>query len=171
MTTQQLHLMNGFYLVALILVAFFTRATARRIAGALVGGIAGGGMALGVDALGEEWGWWRMAIWGPSLLPLVYLDFVVSVMPIYLVTWRVARKFGWRGLAVVAGGLAGIGPPRDYAYMARFPAWGSYARGIVPVLAIAAIYALLLPLGHGVMRLVAGPASADRLSRRPWEAA
>jgi len=45
------------------------------------------------------------------------------------------------------------------------------ARGIVPVLAIAAIYALLLPLGHGVMRLVAGPASADRLSRRPWEAA
>ena len=28
---------------------------------------------------------------------------------------------------------------------------------------------LLMLVGHGVMRLVAGPAGADRLARRPWE--
>jgi hypothetical protein len=171
MTTQQLYLINCLYLVALVLVAFFTRATARRIAGALVGGVAVSVMALGADALGEELGWWRMAVWGPHILPLVCLSFVVSVTPIYLVTWRVARKFGRRGLVVVVVALTVIGPPRDYAYMARFPEWGSYAPGVVPVLAIAAIYAMLVPLGHSLMRLVAGPAKTDRLARRPWESA
>lgn len=171
MTTQQLYLFNGLYLAGLVVVAILTRATARRIVGALAGGAAVGVMALSADALGEKLGWWRMAIWGPYLLPLVYLDFVVSAAPIYLVTWRVARRFGRRGLAVVAAVLTVIGPPRDYAYMARFPEWGSYAPGVVPVLAIAAIYALLIPLGHGVMRLVAGPAREDRLARRPWDAA
>jgi hypothetical protein len=37
MTTLQLHVFNGLYLALLIVVAFFTRATARRIAGALAG--------------------------------------------------------------------------------------------------------------------------------------
>jgi Uma2 family endonuclease len=40
---------------------------------------------------------------------------------------RVARRFGWRGLAVVAIVAAFIGPPRDYWYMATFPEWGAYA--------------------------------------------
>ncbi len=110
-----------------------------------------------------------MAIWGPDILPLVYFNFVISVTPIYLVTWRIARKFGRRGLAVAVVVLTVIGPPRDYAYMARFPEWGRYAPGVVPALAIAAIYASLVPLGHPVMRLIAGPAGADRLARRPWE--
>ena len=29
----------------------------------------------------------------------------------FLITWRIARRFGWRGLAVVAGIAAVIGPP------------------------------------------------------------
>ena len=112
-----------------------------------------------------------MAIWVPSILPLLYVAFVVSIAPIYLVTWRVARRFGWRGLAVAAVVIAVLGPPRDYAYMASFPEWGSYGPGIVPVLAIAGIYAMLVPLGHFVMRPIAGPPCADRLVRRPWETA
>jgi hypothetical protein len=171
MTTQQLYLINCLYLVALVLVAFFTRATRRRCAGALFGGAVAGAMALGADALGEKWGWWRMTIFGPHMLSLVYLGFVVSLTPIFLVTWRVARKFGWRGLAVVVLVLTVIGPPRDYAFMARFPEWGSYAPGIVPILAIAALYAMLVAVGHSVMRLVAGPAGTDRLVRWPWESA
>jgi exosortase/archaeosortase len=39
------------------------------------------------------------------------------------------------------------------------------------VLAISASYVILVLVGHGVMRLVAGPARADRLAQRPWEAA
>ena len=84
---------------------------------------------------------------------------------------KIAHRFGWRGLAVVVVGLAVFGPVRDYQYMARFPEWGAYAPGAAPVLVISATYVLLVVLGHGVMRLVAGPAREDRLARRPWEAA
>jgi hypothetical protein len=37
MTTQQLHIFNGLYFAALVVVALLTRATAWRIAGALAG--------------------------------------------------------------------------------------------------------------------------------------
>jgi hypothetical protein len=90
---------------------------------------------------------------------------------IYLITWRIARRLGWRGLVVVMVVFAALGPVRDYQYMAMFPGWGAYAPGIAPVLAIAATYAVMVVLGHGVMRLVAGPAREDRRARRPWESA
>jgi hypothetical protein len=54
MTTVQLHLFNAAYLVLLIVVANLTRATPRRIAGALAGGVAMGLVMLGAIALGEE---------------------------------------------------------------------------------------------------------------------
>ena len=171
MTTQQLHLFNGLYMVVLVVVAVVTRATARRIAGALAGGTVFGVVALGIIALGEGVGWWHMAItWEPYFLTVLWINSALCAF-IYLITWRIARRFGWRGLAVVVIVAAVIGPPRDYWYMARFPEWGAYGPGIAPVLAISATYALMVVLGHGVMRLVAGPARGDRLARRPWEAA
>jgi len=169
MTTQQLHLFNALYLVVFVIVTVLTRATARRFAGALAGAALGGVVALGIIALGEEAGWWHMAItWEPYFLTLLWIDFALCAF-IYLITWRIARRFGWRGLAVVVIVAAIIGPPRDYWYMARFPEWGAYGPGPAPVLAVSATYVLLVVLGHGVMRLVAGPARADRLARRPWE--
>lgn len=171
MTRLQLHLFNCLYLAVLVAVALFTRATARRIAGALAGGAAFGVVALGIIALGEEVGWWHMAItWEPYFVTLLLLGFVMCAF-IYLLTSRIARRFGWRGLAVVVIVAAIIGPPRDYWYMARFPEWGAYGPGVAPVLAVAATYAFMVLLGHGVMRLIAGPARADRLARRPWETA
>jgi uncharacterized membrane protein len=171
MTTQQLYLFNCIYLVVSVVVAVLTRATMRRIAGSLAGGGAAGVVALGIIALGERVGWWRMAItWEPYFLTLMLIDFALCAF-IFLVTWRIARRFGWRGLAVVLVVLAVIGPPRDYWYMRRFPEWGSYGPGVAPVLAISATYVVLVLVGHGVMRLVAGPAREDRLARRPWESA
>jgi hypothetical protein len=172
MTTTQLHLFNGLYLVLLIVVAYLTRATPRRIAGALAGGAGLGVLMLGAVALGEERGWWHFVIaWEPYFLTLLFLDAVISGAAILLVTWRVARRFGWRGLAVVVVLLAIIGPPRDYAFMKTFPEWGAYGPGIAPFVAVAVIYALLVPVGQSVMRLVAGPARADPLARRAWEIA
>ena len=55
--------------------------------------------------------------------------------------------------------------------MARFPEWGSYAPGFAPVFAISAAYVILGILGHGTMRLIAGPASADSLAHKLWEPA
>lgn len=171
MTTQQLHLFNGLALVILLVVAILTRATARRIAGALAGGAVAGVAALGIIALGEEVGWWHFAItWEPYFLTLLWIDFALCAY-IFLITWRIARRFRLRGLAVAVVVTAIIGPPRDYWYMARFPEWGAYAPGIAPVLAISTTYVLLGVVGHGVMRLVAGPARGSPLARRPWEAA
>ncbi|HEV2969249.1 MAG TPA: hypothetical protein VGY55_04605 [Pirellulales bacterium] len=166
MTTLQLHVFNALYLALLVVVAFFTRATARRIAGALVGGAVFGVVCLGIIALGEKVGWWHFTItWKPYFLTLMLLGFAISCAPVYLVTWRLARRFGWRGLAVFAVFAALIGPPRDNWYMAKFPEWGAYGPGIAPILAIAATYAIMVLLGHSVMRMVAGPARGSPLAR------
>jgi len=171
MTKEQLYLFNGLYFVLLVVVAILTRATARRIIGALAGGLAVGVAGLAIIALGERAKWWHQVLtWQLYFLALLLVDFALCAF-VFLITWRIARRFGSRGLAVAVVFAAVIGPPRDYWYMARFPEWGFYARGVVPVLAISASYVLLGILGHGVMRLVAGPAREDRLARRPWEAA
>jgi uncharacterized membrane protein len=128
-------------------------------------------LALGIIALCVAAGWWRFAItWEPYYLTLLWIDFALGAY-VYLITWRIARRFGWRGLAVVVIVAAVIGPPRDYWYMQRFPEWGSYAPGVAPILAISATYVIVVVLGQGVMRLVAGPARGSPLARRPWEAA
>jgi len=169
MTTQQLHLFNGLYLVIFVAVALLTRATIRRIAGALAGGAVAGVLALGSVAVGEDARWWHMAIdWEPYYLTLLWLDFALGAF-IYLITWRIARRFGWRGLVVIGILFAVLGPVRDYQYINRFPQWGAYAPGFAPILAISATYIMLLAVGHWVMWLVAGPAGQDRLARRRWE--
>lgn len=114
MTTTLLHLFNFFYLVLSVVVAILTRATPRRIAGALAGGAASGVVALGLIALWERVGWWHMVMpglftWEPYFLTLMLID--------------------------------------------------------------ATLWAFIVLVGHGVMRLVAGPAREDRLARRPWESA
>jgi hypothetical protein len=170
-TRQQLYLFSCLYLVALVIAAVLTRATLRRIAGALVGAAVAGVALLGIVAIAEHAGWWHMAItWEPYFLTLLW----ISTIPcgfIFLITWRIARRFGRRGMAVAAFVVAVLGPVRDYSYMATFPKWGSYAPGFAPIFAISVAYVILGILGHGTMRLVAGPASADRLARRPWEPA
>ena len=166
MTTQQLYLFNGLYLIVVIAVAYFTRATARRLVGALVAGAVISVVGLGIIVLGERVGWWHMVIdWEPYHLTLLLIGLAECAF-IYLLTWRIARRFGSRGLAMSVVGAAIIGPPRDYWYMAKFPEWGAYAPGPAPVIAIAATYALIVGLGHAVMWLVAGPSTADQLARR-----
>ena len=164
MTTNQLILMTCAYFLGLVVIAYFTLATARRIAGALAGGAAAAWMGLGAIALGEALGWWRVPTSRtPHFLVLGYLGFTISLAPIYLVTWRVARRFGSYGLAVSLGAVALVGPPRDYLFAATFPEWIVFAPGIAPVLGVAATYVGWVALGHAVMRLVAGPARGDRL--------
>ena len=168
MTPLQLIVVTFAYLVELVVVVYFTRATARRIAGAFVGGAAVALMGMAAIVLGNVLGLWRVPIfWTPYFLTLFYLGFAISVTPIYLITWRLARRFGWRGLAVFIGIVAIIGPPRDYLFAATFPAWMVFAPGVAPILADAVTYIGIVALGHAVMRLIAGPSSEDHLARRP----
>ena len=167
MTTQQILLVTGLYLAALVAVTYFTRATARRVVGALVGGTAAALMAMRVIALCEALGWWHIPFAPtPYFVPVLYVGLAISLTPIYLITWRLARRFGWRGLAVCLGIVAIIGPPRDYLYAATFPKWMVFAPGVAPILADSAAYILIVVVGHAVMRVVAGAARADRLVRK-----
>jgi hypothetical protein len=161
-------LMTGLYLTALIAVAYVTRAKVRRIMGAIAGGAVFGLVGVLGVALGEAQGWWHVPTAGTSHFQLLlWLGLAVSCSPDYLMTWRVARRFGGRGLAVCVLGSAMIGPPRDYAIAAMFPDWMVFSPGVAPVLADASIYVLLIVVGHGVMRLIAGPAQSDSLARSP----
>jgi hypothetical protein len=170
-TAQQLHLFNGLYLVVLVVVAVLTRATARRIAGALAGAAVMNPVGLAIVALGERGGWWHWLFpWEPNFLTALWINCALCAF-VFLITWRIARRFGGRGLAVFAVVAAVMGPIRDKSFVERFPEWGSFAPGVAPVLAISASYVLFGVLGHGVMRLVAGPARGSPLARRPWEAA
>ena len=82
MTTQQLILISCLYLAELVIVTYFTRATPRRIAGALAGGATVGLFGLGAIVLGNAFEFWRVPIfWTPSFLPLFYLGFVISGYP------------------------------------------------------------------------------------------
>jgi hypothetical protein len=166
MTTGQLLLMTGFYLTVFVLVAYFTRATVRRIAGALAGGAVFGVVALLAVALGETQRWWILPKAGTShFYWLLWIGFTVSCAPDYLIVWRVARRFGARGLAVCVLVSAIIGPPRDYGIAATFPEWMTFSPGIAPIVADALVYVLLVVVGYAVMRMVAGPDQGDPLAR------
>jgi len=170
-TEQHLYLFGCLYLVVLAVVAVLTRATKRRIAGAVAGGAVVGVALLGIVAIGESAGWWHFVF--PSA-PYFLALMCIGTIPcgfVFLITWRIAHRFGGRGLLVAITVAAVIGPPRDYWYMRTFPEWGAFAPGLAPVLAISAAYVTLGILGHATMRLVSGPAAADLLARRPWEPA
>ncbi|MEP6849465.1 MAG: hypothetical protein ABI999_11460 [Acidobacteriota bacterium] len=168
MTTLEMLVVTGLYMILLVAVIYFTRATLRRVAGAFVGALAASLMALGVIALCEALGLWNIPF-EPNLyfLPIFYLGTAITLAPVYLITWRLARRFGWRGLAIFIGIVAIIGPPRDYLYAITFPAWMVFAPGIAPILADSAAYVSMVVLGHAVMRVISGPARQDRLARQP----
>src|ERR1022692_917457 len=116
MTTQQLWLFSCLALIITTVVAVLTRATLRRIAGASAGAAADGVVMLGIIAFCERAGWWHMAIpWEPYFLTLFLIN-VALCGYVFLITWRIARRFGGRGLAVAVGVIAVLGPLRDSWY-------------------------------------------------------
>jgi len=125
MTARQIYLFTFLHVVLLAVVVVLTRATPRRNGGDLAGPAAAGPAMLGIAALGESAGWWHFVMaWQPYYLTLM----CISVIPcgfIFLITWRIARRSGGRGLAVVVFIAAVLGPVRDYRYMAAFPEWGA----------------------------------------------
>jgi hypothetical protein len=168
MTIEEIILWTSAYLVELVAVIYFTRATVRRVIGAMVGGASAGLFSMGAIALCEALGWWHIPFEATAYFaPLFYVGLSITLIPIYLVTWRLARRFGWRGLAVFVGIAGIIGPPRDYLIATMFPKWMVFAPGIAPILADGAAYIGIVVVGHAVMRLVASPARGDRLARDP----
>jgi hypothetical protein len=170
MTTKEIVLWTCAYLLEFGAVIFFTRASTQRVAGALAGGASAGLLGIGAIALSDALGWWRIPFAStPSFLLLFYFGLSISLTPVYLVTWRLARRFGWRGLAVFIGFVAVIGPPRDYLIAARFPRWMVFAPGVIPIVADAVTYVGMMILGHAMMCFIAGRANEDHLARKRWK--
>ena len=157
MTAQQIIIWSLLYLVELGVVVYLTRATRRRVIGASVGGAAAGLVALVAITLCKALGWWQVPFGSTTYsLLLFYFALALWPAPVYLVTWRLVRRFGWHGLTIFVAFVALIGPPRDYLIAVKFPKWMVFAPGVAPILADAATYIAIIVVGHGVMRLVAG---------------
>src|SRR5574341_1535446 len=98
MAAGQLLLMTALYLVALVAIAYLTRAKARRIAGAIVGGAAAASLAVIAVKIGMSQAWWRLPkLYTFQFWMLMWLGLAVSCAPFYLITWRIDRRFGARG--------------------------------------------------------------------------
>ena len=80
------------------------------------------------------------------------------------------RRFGWRGEVVFLAVVAVQGTFRDYIEAEQALGVIVIAPGIGTLLLDAVLWGGLTALAQGVMRLVAGPAAADPLSRRPRKA-
>ena len=108
--TQILILASCVYLSMLAATIYFTRATTRRVLGALAGGVAVAVVGAGVEAFAHAQGWWRYTAddtpYGPvALYPALVMIFAFLAM----IGWVVTRRFGWRGVAVFLAVLAVAG--------------------------------------------------------------
>ena len=170
MTTQQLYLFSAFYLIVFAVAVILTHPSLRRFAGAVAGAFAAGAAGVSVVAIGERVGWWHFILFweGHSWMP-IGLGLAISLAFVFLLTWRIARRYAGRGLAIALLLAALVGPFRDSAFMAAFPEWGYYAPGITPMLAISAAYVIMGVVGHGIMRLIAGPSTKDLLTSWLWK--
>jgi len=157
------------YGALLAMTLYFARPGRRRLLGALAGGLAVAVVGVGIESLFHSLGFWRYPSveepYGPlALYPLVVVVFALLA----LIGWRIMRRFGWRGWIAFLVILATLGVLRDFLVADRVLGIIVLARGFLTVLVDASIWIGTVALAQAVMRLVAGPAGADRLGRRPW---
>lgn len=156
-------------LTAFGLVAYFTRATVRRVAGAASAVLGFTAMSAPIDKLALRQGWWSYPSCAapphPSLIVYVGQS-LIFVGTIALIAWRVRRRHGARGVASMAAFVCGAGTVRDFAVAAVFPSMIRF--GAMPASLIADIgaWAIVVLCALGITRVVAGPASADE--PRAW---
>jgi hypothetical protein len=166
MTLLQIAVMSAAYAALFAAAIYFTHAPWRRVVGALVGGAVASCFGMAAIVSGEMIGvWWVSLPSTAGVQALFVAGLAVSLSPIYLVTWRIVRRFGWRGLALCLLVVGIVGPPRDYFYASVYPEWMIFAKGIGPIIADAATYIGLVALGHVVMWIVSGDARGGQLAR------
>jgi hypothetical protein len=155
------------YLSMLGAAVYLSRATTRRVLGALAGGASVALFGTGVEAFAHARGWWRYTSDDTRVGPLaMYPVLVVMFAFLALFGWIVMRRYDGRGLALFLVILAVVGALRDYFISGKLMGLIVFAPGVVLAIIDAALWAGLTALAIGVMRLVSGPAGDDRLARR-----
>jgi hypothetical protein len=156
------------YLVLALLVgaAYVSRAQTLRAASSIVGGAI---FSVFVIVIPISMGWRRFVPLEHSAqaLWLLYAIGIPFGAILALASWRIARRFGWRGLAAFVIVASIGGPIRERLYLSAAHLM-VVAPGAVPKIAYTLSWASALLLSHAIMRLMAGPAVDDRLARRQW---
>jgi hypothetical protein len=166
--TQILILACCVYGSLLITAVYFTRATTRRVLGALAGGGAVAQVGAGVEALAHAWGWWRYTSDDTPYGPLaIYPLLVVAFAFLALIGWRLTRRFGSRGLTVFLAVVGVLGTVRDCFISGSLMGLIVFAPGVVIAIIDTFLWAGLTALAIALMRAVSGPATDDRLARPP----
>jgi hypothetical protein len=149
-------------------VAYFTRASFRRIVGVLIAAALIVPYLLILDRTAFRLGWWHYPSVTSGNVPLVW--YVSAALgygaALGLVGWRVIRRWAGPGLVVFLLGFALFGVGRDFAYSlaTRLIVFGA---GPVPLLADFFAYAAAAMLVQLLMRWIVGPARSDPLARIP----
>jgi len=132
-TKLQIIFVTCAYFVALVVVVYFTRATSRRIAGALAGGAAVGCFGMGAIVFGNALGLWRVPIfWTPYFVALFYLGLAISCSPIYLVYLAGGAPVRMAGLGSVPWRRAIIGPTARLLVRCEVPGMDGLRTGVAP---------------------------------------
>jgi hypothetical protein len=147
--------------------AFFTRATPRRIAGALIAALPIIPLVMIYDAVAARLGWWHYPSVTTGRAPLAW--YIAAAM-LYgaafgLVGWRVVRRFGRRGLIVFLIALALFGVARDVAYSLTTNVI-EFGGGATPLIADLFAYGSAAALVQILMAWVVGPPGSDPLARQ-----
>lgn len=154
-------------------IAFFTRAKARRIVGALAGSLPLIPIVMFYDILAARLGlWYYPSVPGGAPGPFAWY---VSAALFYgaglgLIGWRVIRRFGRPGLLGFLIVFALFGATRDYIFSLTIGGI-EFTPGPLPFLADLFAYASPAAIVQLVMYWIAGPAGSDPLARtRPADA-
>ena len=172
MSPQQLLLVGmGVYLAYLCAAVYFTRASVRRVLGALVGGVVVAVFGFGVELVCQALGQWHYPSDDTGRGPLLmYPSLALLWATLALIGWRVMRRYGWRGEAVFLASVALLGTLRDYFVAGQALGAIVLAPGVTTVLVEIVCWAGQTAMAQAWRWSVAGPAGADRLAR-PWEQA
>jgi eukaryotic-like serine/threonine-protein kinase len=154
-------------LVGFGVAAYFTRAVFLRAMGSLAGGAVLTAVWMIKLRIDFAMGWLQSAI-PETPDPLTRFSPAVLFFGgvVFLLSWRITRRFGWAGQVVMLIGAPIYFAVRDRIWYQHFLRMMIATPGIGPLLGDAALFAVGLVLGHAVMRLIAGPARKDPLARR-----
>jgi hypothetical protein len=168
--TQIMILAGCVYLSMLAAAVYFTKASPRRVVGALAGGGAVAVVGAGVEAFAHARGWWRYTSGDTPIGPVAMYPVIVLVFAfLALIGWIVTRRFGWRGMAVFLGVLAVVGALRDYFIAGKLLGLIVFAPGAFLAIIDGFLWAGLTALAISVMRLASGPAQVDRPASQPGD--
>ena len=156
------------YLVATLAifgaVVFFSRARARRVAGAVCSVIVFTALSAPIDNFGARHDLWTYpSCLNPPHPPLlVYVgQALMFVGTIALIGWRLERRFGTRGLLWLLGIVCVVGAIRDFSVAAVLPDLLRFGPMPGSLFADLAAWAIVVAVALGVTRVIAGPAAAD----------